>query len=93
METGRSQAFLTLLGLEQIFAYEVSGHNHSTIYILKSQYPHRQLLNSKSPFSHLQAKSYSLLELRHYQRHREAQLLRSNLGQLQSLAKRNPFSR
>jgi len=56
-ETGRSQAFLTSLGLEQIFAYELPGHNHSANYTLKSQYPQRQLLNSKCPLSHLQATS------------------------------------
>lgn len=37
-ETGHSQAFLTSLSLEQIFAYELSDHNHSIIYIMKSQY-------------------------------------------------------
>lgn len=33
---GRSQAFLTSLGLEQIFASELPGHNHSITYTFET---------------------------------------------------------
>ena len=76
-ETGRSQSFLTSFGLEQFFvclrAFRPRELEHLQ---LEVQYLQCQLLSSKCPNQPL----YSQLELRRYQRHREAQRLRTNFG-------------